>query len=241
MGWGEVTLTRFFDGMIPSKSYSDQLKKLLEDPKQMRRLLRENGSKITPLANRKVEKALSTMSAQIVNKLEATTKYLIGKCVDITPLALQKLLYYVQGFSLVFQENAIFNEDCEAWVHGPVFRQVYFEYRDCGYHSILRDIDMAAVENTLSEREKELVDSIIGSFGCYSGSVLEAMTHSEHPWIETRNGLDWDEKCDRVIEKELMKRFFSQIKEKYEMVSYLDISEYSSKLFEQVKQPRLFS
>lgn len=241
MGWGEVTLTRFFDGMIPSKVYSDQLKNLLEDPKRMRCLLEENGEKIAPVAKRKVEDKLSEMSAQIVNKLEAAAKYLIGTCIDITPLALQKLLYYVQGFSLVFQEKAIFEEDCEAWVHGPVFRQVYFEYRDCGYHSILKDINMDAVEKALAEREKELIDSIISSFGCYSGSVLESMTHSEHPWIETRNGLEWDEKCDRAIEKELMRNYFSQIKKKYNMVSYLDISEYSSKLFEQVKQPRSFS
>jgi putative zinc finger/helix-turn-helix YgiT family protein len=240
LGWGEVTVTRFLDGMIPSKSYSDQLKQLLYGPKQMRRLLSENGRLISPVAKKKVQKVLAEMKSDLTSKLEVVTKYLIGKCVDITPLALQKLLYYVQGFHIVFQNEPMFEEECEAWVHGPVFRTVYFEYRDCGYRTILQDIDMNEIEKALTEREKELIDSIIGSFGCYSGSVLEAMTHSEIPWIETRNGLERDEKSDRPIDLALMGLCFNQLKEKYQMVSYLDIAEYSIDLFEKVKRPISF-
>lgn len=53
---------------------------------------------------------------------------MLYKCEDITPLVLQKALYYDQGFYYAFEGQFIFNEDCEAWVHGPVYRKVYNRY-----------------------------------------------------------------------------------------------------------------
>lgn len=38
----------------------------------------------------------------------------------ITNKRLQKLLYYVKAWGLVYFEDGIVNDDFEAWVHGPV-------------------------------------------------------------------------------------------------------------------------
>lgn len=38
LGWGEATLTRYIDGDIPSKSYSETLKKIKYDYNYMRKL-----------------------------------------------------------------------------------------------------------------------------------------------------------------------------------------------------------
>lgn len=54
----------------------------------------------------------------------------------ITPLKLQKLLYYAQAWSLVFRGKALFYEDIEAWVHGPVIPLVYQRYKHHGYNLI---------------------------------------------------------------------------------------------------------
>ena len=61
------------------------------------------------------------MEKKSKNRLKArfNYQYLLYKCEDITPLALQKALYYVQGFYYAFEGRFLFDEDCEAWVHGP--------------------------------------------------------------------------------------------------------------------------
>ena len=38
----------------------------------------------------------------------------------ITPLKLQKLLYFAQGNYLAKYNMPLFDEDFEAWIHGPV-------------------------------------------------------------------------------------------------------------------------
>ena len=49
--------------------------------------------------------------------------YFIKKGVDeknpITNKKLQKLVYYSQAWSLVLNNEKLFNEKIEAWVHGP--------------------------------------------------------------------------------------------------------------------------
>jgi len=49
--------------------------------------------------------------------------YNIGKAP--LSLALQKMLYYVQGIHMALFGKEVFREECEAWAHGPVFREVY--------------------------------------------------------------------------------------------------------------------
>ena len=44
---------------------------------------------------------------------------------ELSIRALQKALYYIQGFFYAFYRAFLFSEDCEAWVHGPVYRDVY--------------------------------------------------------------------------------------------------------------------
>ena len=79
----------------------------------------------------------------------------------------------------------MFNEDCEAWVHGPVYREIYFKYKDHGYNPI--DDNQKQFECfDLSDSEKEVIDAVINYFGCYSGKILEKMTHATTPWKESK-------------------------------------------------------
>ena len=54
----------------------------------------------------------------------------------ITPLKLQKILYYAQGYYLAIHDKELFPEEFEAWAHGPVNEEIYNKYRDYGYQSI---------------------------------------------------------------------------------------------------------
>ncbi|MFW6030226.1 MAG: type II TA system antitoxin MqsA family protein, partial [Halanaerobiales bacterium] len=175
LGWGEITLTRYLNGDIPSKQYSDILKKVLTEPEYMSELLEGNKGKVTENAYNSCKKALeeisSTVEPETESKIDSVVKYLLSNSADITPLALQKLLYYAQSFHKVFFNNYLFSEDCEAWVHGPVYREIYYKYKGYGY-DLIEDNNIIYKNINLTETEKGILDSIIANFGCYSGKVL---------------------------------------------------------------------
>lgn len=47
----------------------------------------------------------------------------------LTVWKLQKLLYYCQAWSLVWNEKPLFKEPIFAWASGPVVREVYEKYK----------------------------------------------------------------------------------------------------------------
>jgi hypothetical protein len=47
LGWGEITLSRYVDGNIPSKHYSNTLRRILENPDEMEEILENKKDRIT--------------------------------------------------------------------------------------------------------------------------------------------------------------------------------------------------
>jgi len=239
LGWGETTLTRFVNGDIPSKTYSDILKKFNESPEAFLELLITSKHKITETAFKKSFDATNSElgKAKICSgngKIESACKYVINRSIEITPLALQKLLYFAQAFHKTFAGVFLFEEDCEAWVHGPVYRDIYFKYKNHGYNPIEDGQDRFECFD-LSESEREVIDAVINYFGCYSGKILETMTHIEPPWKETRAGLADEETSDRIIRKDLIERYYGQVYIKFNMLNVADIKDYSEDLFEKIR------
>lgn len=125
---------------------------------------------------------------------------------SITPLKLQKILYYAQGYYLAKENRPLFKEDFEAWAHGPANPDIYDKYK--GYVSGAID---APEDKDIPVFEDKLVDflySIWNTFGIYDGKYLESLTHQETPWLEARRGYQPGEKCSVIIKKESMKKFF---------------------------------
>ena len=56
-------------------------------------------------------------------------KYILEKQGSMTTMKLQKLVYYSQAWSVVWDEKPIFEERIEAWASGPVVRELYEEHR----------------------------------------------------------------------------------------------------------------
>ena len=59
----------------------------------------------------------------------------------ISNLKLQKLVYYVQGFSLAMNNRPMFEEDIYAWQHGPVVPSLYHNFKDNGAFGIPKPVD----------------------------------------------------------------------------------------------------
>lgn len=233
LGWGEQTFSRYADGDIPTKQYSDILVRIYNDPAFYSELLEANkGNLKSTLSYEKSRRAVDALlSAKFSadSKINTVIRYLLGQCEDITPLAIQKALYYIQGFYFAFHKTFLFTEDCQAWVHGPVYRDIYLRYRDYRFDPIKKAAEFDA--SVFSSGEKAIYDSVINYICCYSGKVLERFTHNESPWLTARGDLPITAPSDRIIDKSLIGDYFSEVKVKYNMVNPGDIKEYAQDMF----------
>ena len=126
---------------------------------------------------------------------------------SITHLKLQKLLYYCQAWSLVFFEEKLFEEEIQAWVHGPVVPKVYRFYKKYGYS----DISGSSFDPQTREKQKKcaVVKSVCEVYGGCSPKYLEELTHHEYPWLKARKGLLATQKSNKAISTEDMRKYYS--------------------------------
>lgn len=144
-------------------------------------------------------------------RVKDVAKYFIDLSVEstpyaITPLKLQKLLYYAQGFHLINTGERLFRAELEAWVHGPVVREIYFEYKEFGYHTITSkpfiNKDLFLETPLLTDGEMATIEEVWEHFGDLDGKTLEELTHQEDPWLNTE--------INDEIDIELIREYFEE-------------------------------
>lgn len=125
----------------------------------------------------------------------------------ISPKKLQKLVYYAYAWALTLLNdsaknltNKLFDDGhFEAWVHGPVIRELYDEYSKYGFN----DISESKTKPIFAEDIEDILNQVWDVYGEYNADQLESMTHQESPWKNARKGLkpldsgntvisDWD-------------------------------------------------
>lgn len=135
-------------------------------------------------------------------------KYFVESGVLLNHKKLQKMVYYAYSWYLVKNntnakdiKNKLFSNGIQAWVHGPVCRDLYYAYND----------------NKISEYESKRIDKntikilnlIVETYGKFTGEELEKMTHLEDPWINARKGFSTYERSNRKIKDEDIYNFYS--------------------------------
>ena len=130
----------------------------------------------------------------------------------ISPLKLQKILYYCQAWHLAIFKKPLFQEDIEAWAHGPVVPSQYtrfsYIFRNDNINPSKINIEKIEFEDKTTE---DLLTEVFGIYNEHSASYLENLTHSEKPWIDARGSLqDW-ERSNNIISKETMTEFYSKL------------------------------
>ena len=99
----------------------------------------------------------------------------------ISPLKLQKLVYYAQGFYCALNDKPLFSDDIKAWTHGSVVESLYHHYKEYGKHPIPTPRDFST--DNLSADEAGVIEEVFEVFGQFSAWKLRNMTHEEQPWI----------------------------------------------------------
>lgn len=127
-------------------------------------------------------------------------EYKIKKASEhITPLKLQKLLYYVQGMSLFYFNKEAFSNKIMAWSYGPVVEEIYEQYKRNGK----AEINLFVRDNDVSKGLNEIIDEVVKYYGKYSATWLVELTHDEDPWKDTEH--------NQEISKEKIKKYFEEV------------------------------
>jgi len=132
---------------------------------------------------------------------------------SLNNIKLQKLLYYTQAWHLAFYDTKFFENRFQAWIHGPVNREIYDRfvatkslYSDITEDDIREGFDLGK----LKEEEIHHIDKIIYAYINFSGPQLEEMTHRETPWIKAREGYRPTQRCEDYINENLMRDYYKE-------------------------------
>ena len=110
-------------------------------------------------------------------------EYILRSRGDMTAMKLQKLVYYAQAWSLVWDERPLFNERIEAWANGPVCRSLYADhYRQFS----VSPGTLVTGQPQLDDRARATIDAVLEFYGDKSAQWLSDLTHLEAPWIRAR-------------------------------------------------------
>jgi uncharacterized phage-associated protein len=128
---------------------------------------------------------------------------------SITHLKLQKLVYYAQAWSLTFLEKPLFDEDVQAWAHGPVAPSVYRAFAGEGWNAL--GVPDRTLDGCFDEDQGALLAEVADVYGRFSGKQLENMTHAERPWREARGDLSDEAPSNAIIPKEKMIAYYQEL------------------------------
>jgi uncharacterized phage-associated protein len=113
---------------------------------------------------------------------------------SITPMKLQKLVYYAHGWYAGQMGKPLINEAVEAWQYGPVIPSLYHEFKQFGASVITRkacEFDGSKFQEVSLPEDpsiRKFLENIWGSYGRYTGITLSEMTHATgSPWDTTWN------------------------------------------------------
>lgn len=230
LGFGEVTIPRYLEGQIPSKEYSDIIKSALSSPAFMREKLAGNREKLTDAAYKKAMAAAEGLEVLfcVSEKMLGVIACIFEELEEVTPLMLQKLLYFIQGIYSALYGKPLFEEDCRAWVHGPVYPEVYTLFRDFKYNPIddVRFGLLKGTDDVLTEEERDVIDRVVNTFGIYGGKVLERITHNEEPWKSARKGYGDQVPSSELVSKDSIRKYYESVNEVYGVGSEEGVREY---------------
>lgn len=135
---------------------------------------------------------------------------------SMTPKKLQKIMYFAYSWYLALMNDnkdeefiKLFDEDFEAWIHGPVCPSIFQKYKHYRGNMIPQILGDYKNENLNSE-DIEILDEVWQVYGSYTANQLESISHQHDPWKKTREknncgDFSW---CNDKIDNELIFEYY---------------------------------
>ncbi len=142
--------------------------------------------------------------------------YILSKQMRITAMKLEKLCYYCQAWTLVWDEKPLFSNKIEAWGRGPVSPELYHWHS--GKFIVKKDSTLDNLcSGKLTQKEKENIDTVLRGYGKLTAQELSDLTHKEDPWRIANGTCDISNKCDAEITLAMMHEYYSSLPETQEI------------------------
>ena len=137
----------------------------------------------------------------------------------ISNLKLQKILYFIQAYFLIYKPTRrCFSAKIEAWDFGPVVPIAYNEYVMFGGCDIPTVRSYVALDKrniwnskrlrfedvAIADEDKALIDKVVDKFADYTATDLVLLTQKQAPWIEAYNASNQNDE----ITPEALRKYF---------------------------------
>ena len=160
----------------------------------------------SPIAYSKLKNRTVSASKTMTSVLDVAA-YILRKKGQVTTWKLQKLAYYSQAWSLVWDDAPLFKEKIHAWINGPVCPDLYETHKDKFSVKKIRGGD----PNNLNSTQKETIDAVLDFYGDKSPQWLSSLTHMEAPWQKAREGVSPRERGKSEVTLESMAEYYESL------------------------------
>ena len=137
---------------------------------------------------------------------------------ELTNLRLNKLLYFIHGYSFNQRAAGLVRNHFEAWKLGPVVRPVYVAFKDYGENeitSLATYLEYSSGENRvvpyddIASEDADIIASTFEAYAQYSTNVLVAMSHEPGgPWDATFRAWSANQRLSPRIPNQLIRSHF---------------------------------
>src|SRR5437868_2524304 len=106
-------------------------------------------------------------------------------------MALNKIVYFVHCDHLLERDKPLVRAKIEAWKHGPVFRELYHQFKqwdDCPIEARATKVDpetgdVVLAQESFSDGEEAYLTELIDRYIRFSAPQLRALSHvTGGPW-----------------------------------------------------------
>ena len=148
---------------------------------------------------------MSTTQLNAPRRVADVAEYMLERRGPLTAWKLQKLCYYAQAWSLVWDDQPLFREQIEAWANGPVAPALFNRHKGRFYVQTV-----GGDSSALSPDQRETIDVVLDQYGDIPAAMLIALTHRERPWESTRRRarLSSKQRGNAVIPLDLMAEYY---------------------------------
>ena len=129
----------------------------------------------------------------------------------LTPLQIQKLIYFANAWMLVEHDRPLIDEEFEVWKYGPVVPSVYYSLSRFGGGPVTERIPLhEGQQREFDEEEKDVINRVLHFYGRMTGPQLSSITHLPNtPWAQAKG------KGMISISNDLVHKYYLDLLEKH--------------------------
>lgn len=224
LGWGEITLTRYIRGKYTPNTVNSNRLRELKNPYVFQALLKDYQGKNMEISEekafKKVEEKVYFELKQIEKsqgRLFSVINWFLAQSSEeepITHMAMQNILYFVQGWSMVLLDEEMFVDESQAWENGVVYPKVYNMF-NWFKHNLLPKVE---TETQFTDNELIILSAVKNFyFDVYSANSLGYICRKEKPYVKARTRLLRSECLDNVIKRDDVLSYYGDIVKKFDI------------------------